>query len=50
MLNQDSTMPLIETRKGGISIGASQPTMESSLIETGEDEKQNIKKEFAHAK
>ena len=24
--------------------------MDSSLLETGEDEKQNIKKEFAHAK
>ena len=40
-----------ETRKDNFKIiTTSRPTMNLSALELGDDEKQNIKKEFAHAK
>ena len=43
----DSSMPIIETRKPGISVGSAN---QSAALESGEDERQTLRKEYEHAK
>ena len=46
-----ASMPLIETRKkGSVTVGSVNNTMDSSALIDPSDEKMNIRNEFAHAK